>query len=123
MEIGLQHTVTHTVAEENLAVNVGSGDLRVLGTPAMMAWMEEAAMKAVAALLPAESTTVGGFISASHLKPTAPGRTVTATATLTKVEGKKLTFSLEASDESGPIGRGEHLRFVVDRIKFTAQLS
>ena len=119
----LTHTSTRIVEEHHLASHVGSGDLRVLSTPSMIALMEEAAMHCVAAHLDAQLTTVGGHISASHLKPTAHGHTITATATLTKVEGRKLQFSITASDEEGIIGEGEHTRFIVDREKFMARLS
>lgn len=122
MQTGITHTCSQTVEEKDLALNVGSGDLRVLATPAMLALMEKAAMLAVAPQLPEGSTTVGGFISASHVKPTAPGRTVSATAVLTKEEGRKLTFSVSAHDETGLIGEGEHVRYVVDREKFMSRL-
>ena len=58
----------------------------------------------------------------SHLKPTALGKTITATAVLTGIEGRKLTFKVIAEDETGTIGEGEHLRFIVDRKKFMAKL-
>lgn len=119
---GLSYTCTKIVEEHHLAVNVGSGDLRVYSTPAMMALMEEAAMRAVAPYLPEGTTTVGAHIVSSHVKPTAHGRTVKATAELVAVEGKKLKFVLEASDDEGLIGKGEHLRFVVDREKFMGRL-
>lgn len=122
LENGLTYTCVKCVEEQHLAVNVGSGDLRVLATPAMMALMEEAAMRAVAEHLPEGATTVGGHIAASHIKPTAHGREVTATATLIAVEGKKLKFAVVARDEEGIIGEGEHLRFVVDKEKFMARL-
>ena len=61
-------------------------------------------------------------ISSSHLKPTALGKTITATAVLTGIEGRKLTFKVVAEDETGTIGEGEHLRFIVDRKKFMAKL-
>ena len=122
MEIGLTYTCTKVVSESDLALNVGSGDMRVFATPAMMALMEEAAMKAVAPYLPEGSTTVGGHISSSHLHPTAEGRTVSATATLMMEEGRKLTFKVKAEDEKGVIGEGEHLRFVVDRERFMSKL-
>lgn len=122
LEIGLNHTCTKAVEEHHLAVNVGSGDLRVLATPMMMALMEEAAMLAVASHLPEGSTTVGGHIASSHLKPTAHGRKVSATATLTAVDGRKLTFMVKAFDEDGLIGEGEHLRFIVDRERFMSRL-
>ena len=119
---GLSYTCTKRVEEHHLAVNVGSGDLRVFATPAMMALMEEAAMRAVAPYLPEGTTTVGGHIASSHVKPTAHGRTVKATAELVAVDGKKLKFVVSASDDEGLIGEGEHLRFIVDREKFMGRL-
>lgn len=122
LETGLTYTCTKTVEEQHLAVNVGSGDLRVFATPAMIALMEEAAMKAAAPHLPEGTTTVGGQIMSSHVKPTAHGCTISATATLIKVEGNKLSFAISASDDEGLIGEGEHLRFIVNKEKFMARL-
>ena len=122
LQPGLTYTSTRTVEEHHLAAHVGSGDLRVLSTPSMIALMEEAAMHCVAPHLEPTQTTVGGHITASHLKPTAHGRAITATATLTAVEGRKLQFTVSASDEDGLIGEGEHTRFIVDREKFMARL-
>lgn len=122
LENGLTYTCVRSVEEQHLAINVGSGDLRVLATPAMMALMEEAAMRAVADHLPEGTTTVGGHIASSHIKPTAHGREVKATATLIAVEGKKLKFTVVAQDEEGVIGEGEHLRFIVDKERFMARL-
>lgn len=122
MEIGKKFVSTMVVEERHLACQVGSGDLRVLATPVMLALMENAAMLSVADQLDAESTTVGGHIAASHLKPTGIGHTVTATAELTAAEGRKLTFKVSASDEEGLIGEGEHLRFVVGRERFMSKV-
>lgn len=117
-----KHTSTLTVEEQHLAQNVGSGDLPVLATPMMMALMENAAMLAVAPQLPEGSTTVGGHITSSHLRPTPLGATITATAQLVKEEGRKLTFHIVAEDATGIIGEGEHLRFIVDKERFLAKL-
>ena len=122
MEIGKKFVSTMVVEERHLACQVGSGDLRVLATPVMLALMENAAMLCVADQLDAESTTVGGHIAASHLNPTGIGHTVTATAELTAAEGRKLTFKVSASDEEGLIGEGEHLRFVVGRERFMSKV-
>ena len=122
LEPGLTYTCTREVEESHLAINMGSGDLRVFATPSMMALMEEAAMRAVAPHLPEGSTTVGGQITSSHIKPTAHGRTVSATATLISIEGRKLKFTISASDNESIIGEGEHLRFIVDREKFMNKL-
>lgn len=121
METGLQYTATLTVNERNTAVTMGSGDMPVLATPAMVALMENAAMSAVRDALPEGATTVGGHINVSHLKPSAIGQTVTAKALLTKVDGKKLFFHVSAFQGVTIIGEGEHLRFIVNREKFLAQ--
>ena len=119
---GLTHTSQLTVTEAFTAIAMGSGDLPVLATPAMMALMENAAMLAVAPHLPEGSTTVGGHISASHIKPTPVGETVTATATVVKVDGKKIEFEVKAHWGDILLGEGTHLRFIVDREKFMSRL-
>jgi len=116
------HTSQMTVEERHLAMNVGSGDLPVLGTPAMMALMENAAMLAVAPQLPEGSSTVGGQISSSHLHPTPLGDTITATAELVKEDGRKLYFHIVAEDKQGIIGEADHLRFIVDKERFLSKL-
>lgn len=123
MEIGKRYTSTLVVEQKHLACNVGSGDLQVLATPMMMALMENAAMMCVADCLDENSSTVGGHIASSHIKPTGLGHTVSATAELVAVDGRKLTFKVSASDEDGVIGEGEHLRFIVDKSKFMSKVT
>lgn len=94
----------------------------VFATPAMTALMENAAMLAVAAGLPDGSTTVGGHIESSHLKPSPVGAEVSATATLEKIDGRKLYFKVSASQGDTLIGEGTHLRFIVDKEKFLSKL-
>ena len=83
---------------------------------------EENAMNAVAQALPQGSTTVGAEMNTTHIKPSAIGSRVQATATLTAVEGRKLTFTVEACDSVGTIGRGIHVRYIVDKGRFMAKL-
>lgn len=118
LEKGLTHTSTLVVTDAHTAVAMGSGDMPVLATPAMMALMENAAMQAVAPHLSEGSTTVGGHIASSHLRPTPVGTEVTATATLENVDGRKLSFRVAARQGDTLIGEGTHLRFVVDRGRF-----
>lgn len=122
LQEGLTHTSQLTVNEGVTAVAMGSGDMPVLATPSMMALMENAAMLAVADHLPEGCTTVGGHITSSHLKPSKLGDTVTATATVTRVDGKKIEFKVEAHCGDTLLGEGTHLRFVVDREKFLSRL-
>lgn len=122
METGLKHTSSTKVNEQNTARTMGSGDMDVFATPAMVALMENAAMLAVADRLPEGSGTVGAMIRVTHDRPSPLGATIGATAELLAVEGRKLTFSVKAEDEAGTIGQGEHVRFIVDREKFLAKL-
>lgn len=119
---GLKHTSEIVVTEAVTAQSIGSGDMKVLATPAMMALMENAAMMAVAPYLPKGSTTVGGHITSSHLRPSVVGDRVTATATVVRVDGKKIEFKVEAHCDDILLGEGTHLRFIVDKEKFLARL-
>ena len=118
---GLTYTSNVKVTPENCASAVGSGGLNVFATPSMVALMENAAMNAVAPYLPEGSTTVGAEINTTHIKPSALGAEIKATATLTSVEGRKLLFDVEASDANGVIGKGTHVRFIVDIERFMAK--
>lgn len=122
LETGLTHTSRATVTDGNTAIALGSGDMPVLATPAMMALMENAAMQAVAPHLPEGSTTVGGHIESSHLQPSPLGAEVEATAVLERVDGRKLHFKVTATQGGTLIGEGTHLRFIVDRGRFMAKL-
>ncbi len=122
LEIGLKHESTTIVSECNSAKTLGSGDMDVFATPAMVALMENAAMLAVAAELPKGSATVGTQMNTSHIKASSIGATITASAELLAVDGRKLTFAVKAWDEKGIIGEGEHIRVVVDRERFLSKL-
>ena len=122
MEIGLKHESTTVVSAANTAATLGSGDMDVFATPAMVALMENAAMLAVMDHLPEGSATVGTQINTSHLKASSLGATITASAELTAVDGRRLTFAVKAWDEKGIIGEGSHTRFVVDRERFLSKL-
>ena len=118
----MTYTSTLVVSEEHVAAVMGSGDLHVYATPAMVALMENAAMLAVAEHLPEGSTTVGAMINTSHVKPSPIGDTIKTTAVLTDIEGRKLTFSIKAEDSKGIIGEAMHVRYIVDREKFMSKL-
>ena len=111
---GLVGTATTTVTSANIAATMKSGSLAVFATPAMCALMEEAACAAVNAHLEAGSGTVGISLNISHDR---------ATATLTAVEGRKLTFGVQAEDSKGIIGKGSHERFIINNEKFMAKVN
>ena len=122
MEIGLKFESQTVVSSANTALTLGSGDMEVFATPAMVALMENAAMLAVKDYLPEGSATVGTQMNTSHIKASSLGATITASATLTAVEGRRLEFDVKAWDEKGVIGEGSHTRFIVDRERFLSKL-
>lgn len=122
IEVGLKYQSRVVVSEDNTAQTLGSGDMPVFATPAMIALMENAAMNAVASALAEGSTTVGTMMKSSHIKASALGATITAEAELVAVDGRRLTFVVKAWDDKGVIGEGEHERFIVDRERFLSKL-
>ncbi len=106
------------VKDENLASRWGSGLVEVFSTPALVSLLEGTAAKAVIPFLDEGETTVGTMIEVRHLAPTPKGMKVRASAVLTKVEGRKLTFKVEAWDEIERIGEGVHERYVVNSHRF-----
>lgn len=122
LKLGLEYSASVLVDESYTARTLGSGDMDVFATPAMVALMENAAMNAVSALVGEGNSTVGTAISVSHIKATGLGDTVTATATLTEIDGRKLTFDVVAHDSQAEIGKGTHTRFIVEKEKFLAKI-
>lgn len=122
MEIGLKHESVTNVSNANSAKTLGSGDMDVFATPAMVALMENAAMLAVAEVLPEGEATVGTQMNTSHIKASPIGAMITASAELVEVDGRKLTFKVKAWDDKGVIGEGVHTRFVVNRERFLSRL-
>ncbi len=115
---GLRGEATLTVGEEDTAIAQRSGDVAVLATPRIVALVEEAAVAALAGLLPAEQTSVGTRIQLSHGRPSPIGTTVSATAELVAVQGRRLEFTVRAGQEDGQVATGLHSRVLVDRSSF-----
>lgn len=122
IEVGLKHESQIVVSANNTALALGSGDMEVFATPAMVALMENAAMLAVAPHLDEGATTVGVEISTSHIKASPLGASIWASAELVAIDGRKLSFEVKAWDSQGTIGEGKHTRFVVDRERFLSKI-
>ena len=120
LEPGLEATIEESVTEAMTAIALGSGDVPVLGTPAVLALAERAACTAIAAELEPGRTSVGSRVELSHLAPTPIGSHVTASARLIAVDGHKLDFEFSVRDEKQEIANGTHRRVIVDRAKFLA---
>ena len=116
--VGMKGEVSTYVEREDTAKEVGSGDLLVYATPCMVALMEGAACEAIAEALGDTQTTVGTALNIEHIAATPVGLDVRAEATVTAVEGKVITFEVNAYDEAGQIGKGIHKRVIVNTQKF-----
>ena len=115
---GHQETI---VTVENTAKTMKSGTLDVFATPAMIALMEQTAYESVAGELEEGYGTVGTMLNVKHVSATPLGMKVTCERTLTKIDGRALTFEVKAFDERGLIGEGTHERFLVQNEKFQAK--
>ena len=122
MEKGMTYTSKSDVTMEMSAKALGSGDMEVLATPAMVALMENAAMLCVASSIEPTQSTVGISIEVTHSRATAINKKIEATAEITNVDGRKISFEITAIDEKGVIGTAKHDRFIVDREKFLSRL-
>ena len=121
IEVGMKFTVKIVVGKNDTAKNVGSGTLEVLATPRMIALMEEAAYKCIGDDLEPGTSSVGTNMSVKHLSATPVGMEAFATAEVTEVDGRKVSFKVEAYDEAGLIGEGTHERFIVGEEKFLSK--
>lgn len=121
MEIGMKGSVEALVTKENTASAVGSGGLLVFGTPFMIAIMEKAACECINPYLEEGQSSVGTMLNVVHTSATPVGMEVRAEATLTAIDGRKLSFDVVAYDEKGEIGKGTHERFIINEEKFLAK--
>ena len=115
---GMRASVSIEVTTADTALALGSGDVAVLGTPRLVALVESAAVAVLQDQLEAGTTSVGTRIDLNHLAPTPVGVEVTATAVVQHVEGRRISFAVEASDGGHTVARGSHVRVIVDRDRF-----
>jgi predicted thioesterase len=118
---GLNAKVEIAVGDSETAAHLGSGSIAVYATPALVALMENAAIRALEGHLPGGYTTVGARIDIRHLAATPVGMLVHAHAELIEIQGRKLTFHIQAWDEVEQIGEASHVRFLVEEEPFLAK--
>ena len=115
---GLVAEKTAIVTAALLATHLGSGSVEVYATPSMIALMEAAAVAAIDPLLPEGQASVGVALAVRHLAATPPGQQVRARAEVVGVEGRQVTFQVQAWDGQEQIGEGTHTRTVIDVARF-----
>jgi len=118
MEVGIKHMEKMTVTSDDTARAAGSGTLEVFSTPSMIALIEKCCYKAAEPYLEEGTSTVGTKLEIEHVSATPVGMTVEAECELTKVDGRRLIFRVEAKDDAGLIGRGTHERFIIKCDRF-----
>jgi predicted thioesterase len=113
----------YPVAEEHTAVHVGSGSLRVLATPWLIAFMERTARLLLAEDLPAGTSSVGVRVEMRHLAATPVGGEVRTRAEVLSVEGRTVNFSIQAWDDQELVGEGQHQRVIIDEERFLKRVN
>jgi fluoroacetyl-CoA thioesterase len=116
--VGLKGEARLVVGEADTARALGSGDVNVLGTPRLVALFEQATVDALRGMLPEGQSSVGMRVQIDHLQPTPIGAEVVVEAVLDKVEGRRITFAVTASDSGGLVAAGKVTRVTVDVDKF-----
>ena len=122
LSIGLKGEAHISVGEDQTAPRVGSGRVRVLATPVMINMMEAAALDAIENLLPSGHQSLGTHLDVGHYAATPVGMTLRATAEVRKIDGRNITFRVEAFDDRERIGDGTHTRVVVNVDRFDARI-
>ncbi|MCL1876086.1 MAG: thioesterase family protein [Synergistaceae bacterium] len=123
LTLGKNVTARDSVSDSNTAKAVGSGSLKVYATPMMIALMECAACLCLEDCLEPGETSVGTEINVSHKAASPLGAEIEASATIKQISGRKIEFTVTASDNAGEIGSGEHTRVIVDVERFTEKVS
>lgn len=118
MDTGIKGAQSVVVDESNIASTVGSGDLPVFATPAMIALIEKTASQSVQPYLEMGTSTVGTHLDIAHTSATPIGLTVVCETELVEIDRRRLVFKVRVYDSKGDVGTGTHERFIVDCEKF-----
>ena len=122
-ELGDTGTASTIVTEFDTALAHGTGDVEVLSTPALLRLMQQATMDALDRKLPPDMITAGLRVNVDHLNGSPVGSEITATATLIRIEGRRLVFEVEAVSDGTVVGHGRIIRVQVDRGRFLSRLA
>lgn len=124
IELNKQFSQQYTVTENNTAKFMGSGDLDVLATPSLVAFMENAAKNYLNSFLTEDLGSVGSNININHIAPTLVGKKITIQGEIIQIIKEKIIiFSLEAFENDKKIGDAEHTRVIINNEKFISKLT
>ncbi|MDH5605363.1 MAG: thioesterase family protein [Anaerolineae bacterium] len=123
LAIGLSGEKQYVVQETDSAPHVGSGEMRVLATPRMIAFMELTSRLMLDEYLPEGYTTVGTMVHVWHKAPSAVGAVVRAITAVKEIDGSKVLLEVAVWDGDTLVGEGTHERFVIDKARFIKRLN
>lgn len=123
IELGIRGEATMIVSEDDTALGHGTGDVDVLSTPALLQLMQQATMAALTGRMADGLITAGLRVNLDHLLGSPIGASITATATLTRIEGRRLIFEAEARSGDRVVGLARIIRVQVDRDRFLSGLT
>ena len=124
IEINKEFKEEYIVKENHSAKNMGSGDLEVLATPSLVAFMENAAKNHLNTFLTVDYGSVGSNININHVAPTLIGKKIIITGKITQViKDKIINFSIEAYEGNKKIGTANHTRVIINNSKFIEKIS
>jgi predicted thioesterase len=121
--IGAKGEFQMLVTSEVAITFLGTEGPRVLSTPHMIGFMEMTCRNTVLPLLDAGYDTVGTHVNVAHLAASPIGISVTFTAEVIRVDGRRIEFRVEARDEKEKIGEGTHERAIINIAKFATRLA
>ena len=119
--VGLKGEAKLLVSDTDTALALGSGDVQVLGTPKLVALFEQATIEALTGVLEPGQSSVGMRVQVDHLQPTPVGAEITVEASLEKIEGRRITFTVTATDSGGLAAAGKVTRVIVDVDRFMSK--
>lgn len=118
IKAGITKQITKVVSAQDTATAFGSGVVEVFATPAMIALIEETALKSVEPFLDDDQTTVGFEVNIRHFKAARVGEIVISSSLLTEVKERKLVFEVEVLHKNETVGKGKHTRYIVNKDQF-----
>ena len=123
MPLGTKGSFSLVVLPEHLASRFKDAMLPpILATPVMIMVMENAALNAMKPYLDADETALGTRVDVRHMSATPAGRRVSGEAKVTKIDGRRIEFTIRATDGAEVIGQGTHERVIINLARFSEQL-
>ena len=124
LSLGLTNQIIITVMETDTARAAGGERLpQVFSTPRLVSFLERTAHESILPFLEEGQSSVGTIVNIRHLAATPVGMQIRFHSELVAIEGRKLTFKVEAWDEVEQIADGEHERFIIDESRFNRRLT